>query len=245
MSKYTTGELARLCGVSVRTVQYYDTRGILVPSETTDGGRRIYSEDDLRRMKIICFLRELDLPIESIKSLFEEENCDRVLTLLLNEQERALRLEIAEKQECVDRLSELRRTLKQMASSSVETVGDIAHIMENRKQLQKIRWIMLIFALPMNIIEITTVILWIRMGWWQPFVIGMCIVAMLGIWISWYYYRSVSYLCPSCHTVFKARFRDMFTARHTPTTRRLTCTHCKHRGFCIETCQKENKDVKN
>lgn len=32
MSKYTTGELAKLCDVSVRTVQYYDTRGIWVPS---------------------------------------------------------------------------------------------------------------------------------------------------------------------------------------------------------------------
>ncbi len=40
MSKYTTGEIAKLCGVSVRTVQYYDTRGILVPNEITDGGRR-------------------------------------------------------------------------------------------------------------------------------------------------------------------------------------------------------------
>lgn len=55
MSKYTTGELAKLCDVSVRTVQYYDTRGILVPSELTEGGRRLYSEDDLKRMKTICF----------------------------------------------------------------------------------------------------------------------------------------------------------------------------------------------
>ena len=31
MSKYTTGEIAKLCGVSVRTVQYYDERGILTP----------------------------------------------------------------------------------------------------------------------------------------------------------------------------------------------------------------------
>ena len=53
MSKYTTGEIAKLCGVSVRTVQYYDTRGILTPSELTEGGRRLYSEDDLKRMKIM------------------------------------------------------------------------------------------------------------------------------------------------------------------------------------------------
>ena len=56
MSKYTTGEIAKLCDVSVRTVQYYDTRGILIPSELSEGGRRIYSEDDLRRLRIICFL---------------------------------------------------------------------------------------------------------------------------------------------------------------------------------------------
>ena len=36
MSKYTTGEIAKLCGVTVRTVQYYDTRGILIPSELSE-----------------------------------------------------------------------------------------------------------------------------------------------------------------------------------------------------------------
>ena len=66
MSKYTTGEIAKLCGVTVRTVQYYDTRGILSPSELSEGGRRLYSEDDLKQMRVICFLRELDLPINSI-----------------------------------------------------------------------------------------------------------------------------------------------------------------------------------
>ena len=37
MSKYTTGEMAKLCGVTVRTVQYYDTRGILIPSALSEG----------------------------------------------------------------------------------------------------------------------------------------------------------------------------------------------------------------
>lgn len=58
MSKYTTGEIAKLCGVSVRTVQYYDERGILIPSELSEGGRRLYSEDDYKKLKIICFLRD-------------------------------------------------------------------------------------------------------------------------------------------------------------------------------------------
>ena len=82
MSKYTTGEMAKLCGVSVRTVQYYDTRNILTPSELTEGGRRLYSEEDLQRLKIICFLRELDLPINSIGELLSEEHPEDVAMLI-------------------------------------------------------------------------------------------------------------------------------------------------------------------
>ena len=69
MSKYTTGEIAKLCGVSVRTVQYYDSRNILIPSELSEGGRRLYSEQDLKRMKIICFLRDAGISINSIGEL--------------------------------------------------------------------------------------------------------------------------------------------------------------------------------
>ena len=47
MSLYTTGELAKKCNVSVRTIQYYDERGILVPTDLTEGGRRLFSEKDV------------------------------------------------------------------------------------------------------------------------------------------------------------------------------------------------------
>ena len=84
--QYTTGEIAKLCGVSVRTVQYYDDRGILIPSELSEGGRRLYSEDDLRRMRIVCFLREAGLPINSISALLAEEKPQNVISVLLEEQ---------------------------------------------------------------------------------------------------------------------------------------------------------------
>ena len=77
MSKYTTGELAKLCNVTVRTVQYYDKRGILIPTELSEGGRRLYSESDLQRLKVICFLREVDVPIDAISQLLEEEHPNR------------------------------------------------------------------------------------------------------------------------------------------------------------------------
>lgn len=91
MSKYTTGEIAKLCGVSVRTVQYYDTRDILTPSELSEGGRRLYSEEDLKKMKIICFLREVGIPINSIGQLLSEKEPGSVISILLDQQEEVLR----------------------------------------------------------------------------------------------------------------------------------------------------------
>lgn len=44
MPQYTTGELAKLCGITVRAVQFYDGKDLLKPSELTDGGRRLYSD---------------------------------------------------------------------------------------------------------------------------------------------------------------------------------------------------------
>ena len=104
MSKYTTGEIAKLCEVTVRTVQYYDTRGILVPSELTEGGRRLYNDEDLRKMKIICFLRELDLPINSIADLLKEEDPGSVISLLLEQQRKQLKEEIGEREELLKKL---------------------------------------------------------------------------------------------------------------------------------------------
>ena len=69
MSTYTTGDIAKLCNVSVRTVQYYDTRGILQPTELSEGGRRLYTEQDLEKMKIICALKELDLSLDLISKI--------------------------------------------------------------------------------------------------------------------------------------------------------------------------------
>lgn len=85
MSIYTTGEIAKLCGVTVRTVQYYDSRSILVPSALSEGGRRLYSEEDLKRLRIICFLREAGLSINSIFELLQEENSGSTLSLLLEQ----------------------------------------------------------------------------------------------------------------------------------------------------------------
>ena len=128
MSKYTTGEIAKLCGVSVRTVQYYDTRGILTPSELTEGGRRLYSEDDLKRMKIICFLRDAGISINSIGELLSEDDPSSVISVLLEQQEQLLGEEIQERQAKLDMLDGIKRELKGVENFSIESIGDLSLI---------------------------------------------------------------------------------------------------------------------
>ncbi len=242
MSQYTTGELAKLCNVSVRTVQYYDSRGILVPTALSEGGRRLYSQQDLSRLRIICFLRSLELPIDSIKSLLEEPHPEAVLSLLLEEQERSLREEIAQKQSRAVILAEARRALGQMRRISVESIGDIAHIMERKKHLRRLRLQMLVLGFVMDAIEVATLMLWIFTGIWWPFAVGMVAVVALGIYISAIYFGNTVYICPECHTIFKPGFREAFFARHTPHTRKLTCCSCGYHGFCVETYGKESDE---
>ena len=171
MSKYTTGELAKLCGVTVRTVQYYDTRGILIPSELSEGGRRLYTDGDLRRLKIICFLRAMGLPIDAIAQLLAEEEPGRIITLLLEQQAQSLRREIARQQDKLEKVEALQRQAKQQEQFSVESIGDMACLMEKRTQLRRVHMILLLTGIPMALLEVTGIVLWIAAGVWWPFVL--------------------------------------------------------------------------
>ncbi|MCR4671673.1 MAG: MerR family transcriptional regulator [Lachnospiraceae bacterium] len=234
MSKYTTGEIAKLCGVTVRTVQYYDTRGLLVPSELSEGGRRLYSESDLKLMKIICFLRELDLPINAISQILKEEHPEKVISLLIEQQEAALSDEISGKQEKLEKLRELKNGLKGKTDFSLETIGDIAVIMEGNKKLKRMRWMMVLTGIPISALQWFSIIFWIVKGIWWPFIVYVIIAVPYAIVVSRYYFSHVKYICPECHEVFKPTLKEAFRANHTPTARKLTCTACGHKGFCME-----------
>ena len=241
MSKYTTGEMAKLCNVTVRTVQYYDSRGILVPSELSEGKRRLYSEEDLKKLKIICFLRDVGIPIKGIGELLGQDNTENVISVLLEEQEKVLRDELSEKQEMLDKVEQIKKELKGIDNYSVESIGDIAYIMENRKKLRKLHKMMMVVGIPLDLVEVGLIALWIVKGIWIPFLVFVPVVMVGAFWFSKYYFDKVAYICPECHNVFKAKHVEGFFASHTPRLRKLTCSCCGHKGYCVETYGTEEK----
>lgn len=244
---YTTGELAKLCGVSVRTVQYYDERAILVPNELSEGGRRLYGEDDVKRLQIICFLRELGVSISAIADLLADNSSQETLSLLLDRQRDLIQSELSECRAKLFRIEAVQRALKSSESRDFEAMGDAVLAVKRKKKMCNLRILILLLGLPLDVLQWASIVLWISLGNFWPFVLWCPLAAVYGVWVSVYYFNRVAYICPSCHSVFRPRFRQAFFAKHTPTLRRLTCTHCGKNSFCIEIYneERENNDGKN
>lgn len=69
--KMQISEIAGIAGVSVRTLQYYDSIDLLKPVETDSNGYRLYDESSLERLKSILYYRSLDFSLKDISQLLE------------------------------------------------------------------------------------------------------------------------------------------------------------------------------
>jgi DNA-binding transcriptional MerR regulator len=78
---YTVHEVARMAGVSVRTLHHYDDIGLLEPSGRSEAGYRLYDEGDLFRLQQILFYRELELPLAAIRDELSRPDFDPVIAL--------------------------------------------------------------------------------------------------------------------------------------------------------------------
>src|SRR5437660_1319197 len=71
MAQYRVGELARLCGVSPRTIDFYTNLGLLEPAARSEGGHRFYGAEAPRRVRAIKALQADGLSLEAARSVLE------------------------------------------------------------------------------------------------------------------------------------------------------------------------------
>lgn len=85
----STGELSKRLKVSVRTLRYYDQIGLVQPSKKEEGGKRLYSKEDILALEKILLLKSLSLSLEDSKKIVMEKSITSILLVhksLLEEQ---------------------------------------------------------------------------------------------------------------------------------------------------------------
>ncbi len=120
---YTVQQLADLAGVSVRTLPHYDTIGLLSPARAKHNGYRHYDERDLLKLQQILFFKELEFPLEEIKTIITSPKFD--MTTALRDQRKMIELK-------KERLSRLIKTIdKTIKTINNETTMDNKELYDN------------------------------------------------------------------------------------------------------------------
>jgi DNA-binding transcriptional MerR regulator len=76
LAALTVGQVAEQLGVTVRTLHHYDEIGLLVPSERTPAGYRLYDGADLTRLQNVVVYRRLGFALEEIALLLDDPSAD-------------------------------------------------------------------------------------------------------------------------------------------------------------------------
>lgn len=138
------GELAKLTGITVRTLHYYDEIGLLKPSKITEAGHRLYDLQSVATLYQIISLKDMGFPLKEIKSLLREKSMD--ITRLIDIQISKVQEEIAQKQLFYRRLLKLKQEINNYANISIDHLKEIIPFIHSsadryltKEQLTKIK----------------------------------------------------------------------------------------------------------
>jgi DNA-binding transcriptional MerR regulator len=112
------GDLASKAKVTTRTIRYYEELGLIAPEERTEGGFRLYSEDQLRRLHIVQNLKTLGFDLERISAIFRlKDHADTG-----GELAQAMIACLVEQQEEIDRKIECYRQMQERNNRAIEVL---------------------------------------------------------------------------------------------------------------------------
>ena len=126
----TVGQLAKKMNTSVRTLQYYDKEGLLTPSASSEGGRRLYTDKDLIRLHQIQSMKYLGFSLHDIKTRLVSLETPEDVAAALAEQADAMRAKIAELSETLTVIEGLRAETLQMQTVDWKKYADIVVLMQ-------------------------------------------------------------------------------------------------------------------
>ena len=121
----TVGEVAKKMDVTVRTLQHYDKEGLLSPSATSGGGRRLYTDKDIIKLHQILTLKHLGFSLDDIRNRLIPLNDPADVVQILSEQAAAIREKIADLIESLSEIEALKTEVIEMQSVDFKKYADI------------------------------------------------------------------------------------------------------------------------
>lgn len=143
---YTTGEFAKKAGVTIRTIRYYDKRGLLKPACRGENGYRLYRGNDFAILQRILTLKYLGFPLESIGQAINYETGKEELRQSLDEQKSILEHKIIHMKLVIKAIEETQNMLNGMGDflwenciniiNAINTEAEVMHQYENSSNLR-------------------------------------------------------------------------------------------------------------
>ncbi len=232
---FSTGELAKLCNVSVRTVQYYDREGIISPSEQSEGGRRVYTEEDLRKFRCICLYKALGFSLEEIKKVTQNKDAYSLLTETILRQQTKIDEEIKVLKGTKDKLNAILGQIEETGQAKIESIEELDVLLVKKNKHRKTDVMTYIFLTCYVLLLFAGFPVAVSIGGFMPVVMSAIAVILL-FGLIYYHSQSNSYVCSHCHEKFSIGFlNDMFTLNGGKKGKYLKCPKCGHRGWFRET----------
>lgn len=125
---WKVGDLAKLTGLTVRTLRFYDQIGLFSPSGHSDSGHRLYNEADIKQLNQILSLKDLGLTLEEIQSVLKERTYTP--SDIVNIQIERVRKNIKIQQKL---LAELERIAERMNRQEPLSVDEFISLLETMK----------------------------------------------------------------------------------------------------------------
>jgi DNA-binding transcriptional MerR regulator len=80
--EYTINDIAKIAGISTRTLRYYDEINLLSPKRISSNGYRIYGKEEINQLQQVLFYREFDIKLDKIAELIKRNDFDRESALI-------------------------------------------------------------------------------------------------------------------------------------------------------------------
>ncbi|TVY11792.1 MerR family transcriptional regulator [Paenibacillus cremeus] len=125
---WKVGDLAKLTGLTVRTLRFYDQIGLFSPSGQTDSGHRLYNASDLSRLQQILSLKELGLSLDEVKSVLTGEQYNPLE--IVNLQMARIKEQIELQHQLLEQLEHVAQLMRGKAPLSVDDFTTLLQAMK-------------------------------------------------------------------------------------------------------------------